>query len=139
MDSLLQDLLNRFSVPTLRREPAPRVVNRSAAENVRPGVENGGYSPVYDPPRYSDFNTRASRMPIAISGPYFHHYFAVQQDTFLVEKEIESMAASTPRGGQLPTVERTNITRPPAVAYGSMMVLQPKSDPYLTLRSGKRG
>lgn len=136
MDDLLKDQLKRFSWPVLRREPAPRVSFRSEASNERYTEDMGGYSPVYDPPRMSDFNTRPARMPIYTSFA-IEQYFAVQRDEFLLDHELEEMAASTPSGigSQSPWRERTNITRPPAVAYGSMVVLQPQ-DPYITLRSG---
>lgn len=133
-DSLRRSFLNMFTPKIFRRAVAPRVSFRSSQTNTRPAVHNGKYSPVYDTPRSSDFNTRASRMPVFTSFA-LQQYFAVMRDNFLYEIEIENEGASTPYGRQLPWREREGIARPPAVAYGNMVVLQP-DDPYLTLRRG---
>lgn len=135
--TLMQDLLASFSKAVFRRPIAPRVSFRSQQANDRPMVQNGAYSPVYDTPRSGDFNTRVSRMPMFRSFA-LQQYFAVMRDEFLpeVDTEQENMGASTPDGEQLPWVQRSNVARPPAVAYGSMVIMQP-DDPYLTLRSRK--
>lgn len=131
--STVPDLLRAFHAKVFQRQPpSPRPFHQEQY-NERVPVQNGGYSPVYDPPRQSDFNTRASKHQIPLTLA-LQQYFAVMRDNFLYEKELEPQGAATPFGRQLPWRERENIGRPPAVAYGSMTILQP-DDPYLTLRS----
>lgn len=131
-DEAMNAFLSFFTPKVFRRSAAPRVSFRSSATNVRPKVNNGKYSPIDDQIKQSEFNTRPSRMPIYTSFA-LQQYFAVMRDTFLYDIEIDNPGASTPYGRQLPWREREGIARPPAVAYGNMVILQP-DDPYLTLR-----
>lgn len=132
--ALRRSLLAMFTPKVFRRAPAPRVSFRSSATNVRPLVNNGSFSDIDDQIKQSDFNTRPSKMPIYTSFA-LQQYFAVMRDEFLYDIEIQNQGASTPYGRQLPWREREGVARPPAVAYGSMVILQP-DDPYLTLRRG---
>lgn len=125
--------LDDFKGKVYRWLPKKGVTYHTEMANERP-IEDVHYSPVYEIPRQSEFNTRPARMPIFTS---FNRrgYRAVMRDEFLYKSELVAMAASTPAGiaTHVPWHERTNISRPPAVAYGNMTIMEPH-DPYLTLR-----
>lgn len=109
------------------REHAAPTGTTAPEANVRP-VVGVGHQRAPDPPRQGDTPSRPARMPIVtfgIHGPIMSNFFRVRT-------RAPSHLARTPRGMQLPTVERSNIRRPAATAYGSTHVLDP-SDPYAIL------
>lgn len=114
--------------PILGRMERPAPTGLTSAElNVRP-VEGVGEQRAPDPIRQGDTPARPARMPIVVFGT---HRGPVA--TFFGVRTIApNHVAAIPKGRQLPTVERTNIRRPPAIAYGSIYELDP-SDRYAIL------
>lgn len=115
-------------VPIIRRQELPAPTGCTAGEaNVRP-IEGVGTQRSPDPIRQGDTPSRPARMPIvvfSILGPIAANYFGVRI-------HAPQHTAATPRGLQHPFVERVNIKRPQATAYGSQFVLDPR-DQYAIL------
>ena len=105
-----------------------------AMRNVRPEVEyphgpNNGRE--IDPITQSDFNWEGkpenhadSREPIIVALNY-DSTLAIENEEFGVVMWARPNWTGTPptAGGQLPWQERTNVSVPPAVAYGSLFSL----------------
>lgn len=113
-----------------RRIPAPRTWRTPAERNVRV-VEGIAPQRAPDPVRAGDTPTRPARVQI-VTFLAIAPFKAVMKDEFLVQQVAPNHLAATPRGGQLPLSERTNIARPAAEAYGSLFELNPR-DPYSLL------
>lgn len=126
----LRDLAGRVDpgAPLIGRIERPAPTGLTSAElNVRP-IEGVGEQRAPDPIRQGDTPSRPARMPIVVFGTHR----APVATFFGVRTVAPNHVAAMPKGTQLPTVERTNIRRPPAIAYGSLYTLD-ASDRYAIL------
>lgn len=113
-----------------RRIPAPRTWRTPAERNVRV-TEAIGPQRAPDPVRAGDTPTRPAKVQI-VTFLSIAPWKAVMRDQFLIEQVAPNHLAATPYGSQLPVIERANIRRPAAEAYGSLFELNP-TDPYALL------
>lgn len=125
-----------FAFVQRRAARSPVADMTGAMRNVRP-FEDITPDEYPDPIRRSEFVNEGrawgkAQMPIAIPGYQPVQVRSVMQDEFgrIPVLEAEAPQAAVPHGSQLPFRERANIKRTPAIAYGSLLTLSPKTYDY---------
>ncbi len=123
-----------------RREPTASPPTYTGVDlNVRPVTEQPGQA-APSPIRASEFAHEGKPPAFAVGHHQFFYGFnipgilSVMQDDFALGKSVYSMDPSINRGIQIALVERANIYRPEARAYGSDRVVtpfQPFNDPRM--------
>lgn len=111
-------------IPAVVAAPPPRpsgVMTTPAAINGRAMVEVHTRAP-YDPP------PRPSARPASITKVLFRHFAKPWEDRFVIATVGPAPRAAVARGQMNPHSQRANITRPPAVVYGSLFTYE--SEPY---------
>lgn len=113
-----------------RREPRSGTLRAMAQRNVRLPLPFE-HKDAPDPIRYSDFWSHGKPWEHAKAHAQVHTSLniaeiqSVQEDTFLFGKFPLTNMTKTSAGLQAPLVERANIFRPEAVAYGSQYTVNP--------------
>lgn len=126
-----------------RREPAAGVERAIAQRNVRVPVDAGPVRTAPDPVRYGDFYAQGRAPGQDLPHGKQQRYVAsdvadilsVMQDDFAFGKFIGTNRVRQNRGLQAALVERSNIYRPEARAYGSNYLIYgdnmtPQYGPY---------